>query len=60
MKKLIVASQWDPGNFRPLDMSKISGYPRRMPARYEKWLPSFTGNDVTTAEEHMDKFWAFF
>jgi hypothetical protein len=31
-----------------------------MPARYEKWLPRFTGNDVTSTEEHMDNFWAFF
>jgi hypothetical protein len=31
-----------------------------MPPKYEKWLPKFLGNDVTTAEEHMSNFWAFF
>jgi hypothetical protein len=60
MTKPTMASQWDPGNFKPLDMSKIMGYPRQMPLRYEKWLPRFTGNDGVIAEDHMDNFWAFF
>jgi hypothetical protein len=60
MIKLNMASQWDPGNFKPLDMSKIMGYPRQMPLRYEKWLPRFTRNDGVIAEDHMDNFWAFF
>jgi hypothetical protein len=55
-----MASQWDPGNFKPLDMNKIMGYPRQMPPRYENWLPRFTGNDGVIAEDHMDNFWAFF
>ena len=55
-----MASQWDPGNFKPLDMSKILGYPRQMPPRYEKWLPRFTGNDGVIAEDYMDNFCAFF
>jgi hypothetical protein len=60
MIKLNMASQWDPRNFKPLDMSKILGYPRQMPPRYEKWLPRFTGSDGVRADNHMDNFWAFF
>jgi hypothetical protein len=60
MTKPTMASQWDLGNFKPLDMNKMLGYPRQMPLRYEKWLPRFTGNDGVIAEDHMDKFWAFF
>jgi hypothetical protein len=41
-------------------MSSIPGYPRQMPPKYENWLPKFTGTDVTSAEEHMSNFWAFF
>jgi hypothetical protein len=55
-----MASQWDPGNFKPLDMSKILGYPRQMPLRYEKWLPRLPGNDGVIAKYHMDNFGAFF
>jgi hypothetical protein len=46
--------------FKPLDMTNILGHPRKMPARYEKWLPKFTSNDVVSAEDHMSNFWAFF
>jgi hypothetical protein len=60
MTKPTMASQWDPGNFKPLDMNEILGYPRQMPPRYENWLPRFTGNDGVIAENHMDNFWAFF
>jgi hypothetical protein len=60
MKKPTMASQWDPRNFKPFDMSKILGYPRQMPPRYEKWLPRFIGNDGVIVEDHMDHFWAFF
>jgi hypothetical protein len=38
-----------------------------MPPKYEKWFPKFlgndvkfSGNDVTTVEEQMSNFWAFF
>ena len=55
-----MASQWDSGNFKSLDMSKIPGYPRQMPPRYEKWFPRFTGSDEVRADNHMDDFWAFF
>jgi hypothetical protein len=60
MTKPTMASQWDPGNFKPLDMSEILGYPRQMPPRYEKWLPKFTGSDEDNVEDHMSDFWAFF
>ena len=60
MKKTTMASQWDPGNFKPLDMSKIPSYPRKMPSRFEKWLPRFTGNDGVIAKYHMDSFWDLF
>jgi hypothetical protein len=60
MKKPTMASQWDPRNFKPLDMSKIPSYPRKMPLRFEKWLPRFTGNDGVIAKYHMDSFWDLF
>jgi hypothetical protein len=60
MIKPIVASQWDLGNFKPLGMSEILGYPRQMPPRYENWLPRFTGNDDVRDEDHMSNFWALF
>jgi hypothetical protein len=60
MTKPTMTSQWDPRNFKPLDMSKIPGYPRQMPPKYEKWLPRFTGSDGERANNHMDNFWAFF
>jgi len=40
-------------------MTTILGYLRKIPPKYEKWFP-FTGIDITSAEEHMRKFWAFF
>jgi hypothetical protein len=49
-----------PRNFKPLDMSKIPGYPRQMPPKYEKWLPRFTGSDGARVDYHMGDFWAFF
>jgi hypothetical protein len=55
-----MASQWDSGNFKPLDMSEILGYPQKMPLRYENWLSRFTGNDGVRVEDHMDKFWDLF
>jgi hypothetical protein len=60
MKKPTIDSQWDPGNFKPLDMSKILGYPRQMPPMYENWLSRFTSNDGVIAEDHMDNFGDFF
>jgi len=55
-----MTSQWDPGSYRPLDMSKIPGYPREMPPRYEHFLPHFAGIDDECPKSHMRRFWKFF
>ena len=60
MKKPTMTSQWDPGNYRPLDMSKIPGYPRKMPLSYKKWVPRFFGRDGESPDYHMSQFWEFF
>jgi hypothetical protein len=60
MTKLTMTSQWDPRNFKPLDMSKILGYPRKMPPKYKISLPRFTSCDGERADYHMGDFWAFF
>jgi hypothetical protein len=60
MTKPTMTSQWDPGNYKPLDMSKIPGYPREMPPFYKNWLPRFIGIDGESPDYHMSKFWAFF
>jgi hypothetical protein len=60
MTKPTMTSQWDPRNFKPLDMSEIPGYPRKMPPKYENWLPRFTGSDGERVDYHMSDFWDFF
>jgi hypothetical protein len=60
MTKPTMTSQWDPGNYRPLDMSKIPGYPRKMPLTYKNHLPSFFGLDGESPDYHMSNFWEFF
>jgi hypothetical protein len=60
MMKPTMTSQYDLGNLKPLHMSKILGYPRKMPPKYEKWLPRFTGSDGKRVDHHMSDFWAFF
>jgi hypothetical protein len=60
MIKLNMASQWDLGNFKPLDMSIIPGCPRRIPLRYVKWLPKFTSSDEENDKDHMHEFYSFF
>jgi hypothetical protein len=55
-----MTSQWDPGSYIPLDMSKIPGYPRKMPPRYESFLPRFHGTDEDCPKSHMRRFWKFF
>jgi hypothetical protein len=60
MTKSTMTSQWDPGSYRPLDMSKIPGYPRKMPPRYELGLPRFAGSDEDCPKSHMRRFWKFF
>jgi hypothetical protein len=51
-----MTSQWDPGNYRLLDMSKILGYPRKMPLTYKNHLPRFLGRDGESPDYHMSKF----
>jgi hypothetical protein len=60
MTKSTMTSQWDPGSYRPLDMSEIPGYPRKMPPRYEDFLPRFAGINGECPESHMIRFWKFF
>jgi hypothetical protein len=55
-----MTSQWDPGNYEPLDMRKIPGYPRKMPLSYKKWVPIFFGRDGESPDYHMSQFWEFF
>jgi hypothetical protein len=60
MMNLTMNSQWDPGNYRPLDMSEIPGYPRKMPLRYKDFVPRFAGIDDECPKSHMRRFWKFF
>jgi hypothetical protein len=55
-----MTSQWDPVNYKPLDMSKIPGYPRKMPPLYKDFLPRFASINGECPESHMRKFWEFF
>jgi len=55
-----MTSQWDLGNYKPLDMSKIPGYPRKMPLSYKNLLPRLFGLDGESPDYHMSKFWEFF
>jgi hypothetical protein len=60
MTKPTMTSQWDPDNYKPLDMSKIPGYPRQMPPISKRWLPRFTGGNGERADFHMDEFYSYF
>ena len=60
MTKPTMTSQWDPRKFKPLDMSKIPGYPRKIPPKYENWLPIFTGSDRERNDYHLHEFWDLF
>ena len=60
MMKPTMTSQWDPGNYEPLDMRKILGYPRQIPPWYKKWLTRFADIDGERPDCHMSSFWAFF
>jgi hypothetical protein len=60
MTKPMMTSQWDPRNYKPLDMGKIPRYPRRMPPFYKNWLPRFASIDGESPDYHMSKLWAFF
>jgi hypothetical protein len=56
MTKPNMTSQWDPRNYKPLYMSKITGYPQQMPLEYTNFLPRFTGGDRERADYHMRNF----
>jgi hypothetical protein len=60
MMKPTMTSQWDAGNYKPLDMSKIPRYPRQLPQRYERWLPRFIGSDGKRVDHHMNHFYSYF
>jgi hypothetical protein len=60
MTKPTMTSQWDPGNYKPLDMRKIPGYPRKMPLSHKRWVPRFFGRKGESPDYHMSKFWEFF
>jgi hypothetical protein len=60
MTKPTMTSQWDPRNYKPLDMSNISRYPQQMPFEYINFLPGFNGGDRERADYHMRNFWNFF
>ena len=55
-----MTSQWDPGNYKPLYLSNIMGYPKKMPFEYINLLPGFTGGDRESADYHMRNFCNFF
>jgi hypothetical protein len=55
-----MTSQWDPVNYKPLYMRKISGYPRQMPPIERIWLPRFTGSDGERVDLHMNDFYSYF
>jgi len=60
MTKQTMTSQWDPGSYKTLYMSKIPGYPRRMPPISKRWFPKFTGGNGEGAEFHMRDFYSYF
>jgi hypothetical protein len=60
MTKPTMTSQWDPRNYKPLDMNNIPGYPQQMPFEYINLLPGFCGGDRERADYHMRNFWNFF
>jgi hypothetical protein len=60
MTKPTMTSQWDPGNYKPLDMNNIPRYPQQMPFEYINLLPGFCGGDRERADYHMRNFWNFF
>jgi hypothetical protein len=55
-----MTSQWDPGNYRPLDMSEIPGYPRKFSPFIEFLLPRFAGTNGECPDSHMRRFWDVF
>jgi hypothetical protein len=60
MTKPTMTSQWYLRNYKPLDMRKIPGYPRKMPSIKERWLPRFTGSNGERADSHVNNFYSYF
>ena len=42
--------------YRPCDFSKIVGYPHEVPEKAVDKLPSFQGDNVTSAKAHIRNF----
>jgi hypothetical protein len=59
MTKPTMTSQWDPRNYKPLDLSNILRYPQQMPFEYINLLLGFTSGDRERADYHMRNFWNF-
>ena len=59
MTKPTMTSQWDPRNYKPLDMSNILEYPQQIPFKYKTLLPRFNGGDRERVDYHMGNFWNF-
>jgi hypothetical protein len=47
-------------NFKPLDMSKIQGGSHNLPSKAKSWLPRFSGEDNTTSNLHLTRFYEGF
>jgi hypothetical protein len=51
---------WDTNIFNPLYMTGIQGYPHAMPNKFDKRLPKFSSNNVTSTEKLVDAFYTCF
>jgi hypothetical protein len=50
--------KWASNNiFKPLDMSRICGFPHNMPNGVDSWLSKFSGNNDTKVDYHLRKFY---
>jgi hypothetical protein len=50
--------KWASNNiFKPLDMSRICGFPHDMPKGASSWLSKFSGNDDTKVDYHLSRFY---
>jgi hypothetical protein len=47
---------WANEAHKPLDITKIPGSPHKLPKDFKEWLPIFSGEDLTTPEDHLDYF----
>jgi hypothetical protein len=50
--------KWASDNiFKPLDMSRICGFPHDMPKGVGSWLSKFSGNNDTEVDYHLRRFY---